>query len=404
MSNLNPFKPGAGHMPPYLAGRTDEQDRFRQLLQQEVITENLILTGLRGVGKTVLLETLKPIARDAGWLWTGSDMSESATITEERLATRLIADVSVLTAAALNVTQTHNPMGFGGKTVVETKPVGYNDLTLIYESTPGLVADKLKAVLSIVWNAVQSSTKGIVFAYDEAQILSDKAKDKEYPLSMILEVFQSLQRQGMRLMLVLTGLPTLFPKLVEARTYSERMFHVMFLSQLSEDESRAAITVPLQDPAAFIIFGESTILTILKLSGGYPYFIQFICKEIYDVALGKLASDQELKIPEEAIVSKLDSDFFAARWDRATDRERELLIVIAGIQHCDDEFTVGDIVSISKNRLSNPFSSSLANQMLVRMSDKGLIFKNRHGKYSFAVPLLSRFIRRQQVRGGAPML
>ncbi|MEO1676082.1 MAG: ATP-binding protein, partial [Pseudomonadota bacterium] len=68
----NPFKPGAGHMPPYLAGRNDEQQAFKQLLAQNVVTQNLVLTGLRGVGKTVLLETLKPIAIDQDWLWTGT--------------------------------------------------------------------------------------------------------------------------------------------------------------------------------------------------------------------------------------------------------------------------------------------------------------------------------------------
>ena len=99
MDFTNPFRPGAGHMPPYLAGRTHEQDRFRELLRQEQgVLENLVLTGLRGVGKTVLMETLKPIARQSGWLWTGADMSESATVTEERLALRLITDISVITA------------------------------------------------------------------------------------------------------------------------------------------------------------------------------------------------------------------------------------------------------------------------------------------------------------------
>ena len=397
MAITNPFKPGAGHMPPYLAGRTHEQDVFKRLLEQDVVTENLILTGLRGLGKTVLLETLRPISREKGWYWTGSDMSESASISEERLAIRLIADVSLLTTAVVNLQTRKTAIGFGNNDEVENRPVGYSDLMNIYASTPGLVSDKLKNVLTAVWNAVKSSTKGIVFAYDEAQILGDKAKDKEYPLSMILEVFQSLQRQGMRLMLVLTGLPTLFPKLVEARTYSERMFHVMFLKQLDEVESKEAITRPLRSADAEINFGISTVTTIMKLSGGYPYFIQFICKEVYDVALGKMINGEQLIIPEDAIISKLDSDFFAARWDRATDRERDLLNLIAGLPQCDDEFTVSEIASMSKTRLKKPISPSQVNQMLVKMGEKGLVFKNRHGKYSFAVPLLSRFIRRQNV-------
>src|SRR5665213_3950410 len=88
----NPFRPGAGHMPPYLAGREEEKKEFTKLLSQDVVIANLILTGLRGLGKTVLLETFKPIALAADWLWVGTDMSESMTVSEETLAVRLLAD------------------------------------------------------------------------------------------------------------------------------------------------------------------------------------------------------------------------------------------------------------------------------------------------------------------------
>ena len=94
----NPFRPGAGHRPPYLAGRRHEQQEFYKLLEQTVITDNMVITGLRGVGKTVLLEELKPAALAEGWLWVGTDMSESATISEANIAQRLITDLSVVTS------------------------------------------------------------------------------------------------------------------------------------------------------------------------------------------------------------------------------------------------------------------------------------------------------------------
>lgn len=395
----NPFKPGAGHMPPYLAGRTKEQDRFRQLLKQgDTITENLVLTGLRGVGKTVLLETLRPAARENRWLWTGADMSESATVTEEKLALRLITDVSVITSTLLQHRSVRQPIGFSRALEADSRSIGFQELMATYNETPGLVVDKLKAVLTFVWRAVAGHVNGIVFAYDEAQILSDKAKQGEFPLSMLLELFQALQRQGMKFMLVLTGLPTLFPRLVESRTYSERMFHVMFLTQLTDSESRDAIVKPTLEAGSPFRFEESTVLSIMRLSGGYPYFIQFIGREIFDVCLTKIDAGEPLTIPEEAIVSKLDNDFFAARWERATDRERELLFVSSSLPNCDDEFTVSDIVNLSQQRLEKPFSASQTNQMLARLSDKGLVFKNRHGKYLFAVPLMARFVRRQYQR------
>src|SRR3954470_19128332 len=98
-SFTNPFRPGAGHMPPYLAGRDEETAEFERLLKQTTILENLVLTGLRGVGKTVLLDTFKPLAISHGWLWVGTDLSESVSVSEEALAIRLLTDLSVVSSS-----------------------------------------------------------------------------------------------------------------------------------------------------------------------------------------------------------------------------------------------------------------------------------------------------------------
>lgn len=95
---VNPFRPGAGHMPPYLAGRDNETKQFLKLLEQKTILSNMVLTGLRGVGKTVLLDTFKPLALQRKWLWVGTDLSEAASINEDAVAQRLLTDLSVVTA------------------------------------------------------------------------------------------------------------------------------------------------------------------------------------------------------------------------------------------------------------------------------------------------------------------
>src|SRR5437660_200906 len=107
---INPFRPGAGHAPPYLAGRDSEKAVFRELLSQQVILSNLILTGLRGVGKTVLLEELKPIAIKEKWAWVGTDLSESTSVSEDTVISRLLADLSVVTS---NITLNRNSMPMG---------------------------------------------------------------------------------------------------------------------------------------------------------------------------------------------------------------------------------------------------------------------------------------------------
>jgi len=392
----NPFKPGAGHMPPYLAGREEESQEFRRLLDQDVILQNLVLTGLRGLGKTVLLETFKPVAIHAGWLWAGTDLSESTSISEENLATRLLTDLSVVTSSIVIAMERQQP-GFAPQ---RPNPITLNYATLkgLYDSTPGLVSDKLKGALEYVWDYVGAAGKrGIIFAYDEAQNLADHAPKDQYPLSLLLDVFQSLQRKGLRYMLALTGLPTLFPKLVEARTFSERMFHIVFLDPLTREETIEAIEKPTARPECPYLFSEASVNTIWEITHGYPYFVQYVCRESFDVWVQAAEAGREPpRIPAKEIIRKLDSDFFAGRWARTTDRQRELLAVIATLPNCDSEFTVQEVVEDLANQLlDKPFSSSHINQMLASLSEAGLIYKNRHGKYCFAVPLLGDFIKRQ---------
>ena len=98
----------------------------------------------------------------------------------------------------------------------------------------------------------------------------------------------------------------------------------------------------------------------------------------------------------DAIIRKLDTDFFAGRWNRATDRQRDLLWVIASLKRRDDEFTVQGIVEKSKELLDHPFSPSHVIQILAALANAGLVYRNRHGRYSFAIPLLGQFILRQR--------
>jgi hypothetical protein len=392
----NPFRPGAGHMPPYLAGRTSEQDEMKQLLKQRVILSNMVLTGLRGVGKTVLLETFKPLAQASGWLWCGTDLSEQASISEQNMATRILADVALVTSVLVYRETKQFEMGFTRTERIIHEPLTYEILTDRYNRAPGLPADKLKSVLEFVWSVLpQAAISGIVFAYDEAQTLADHAEDKQFPLSLLLDVFQSIQRKNIPFMLVLTGLPTLSMKLVEARTYSERMFHTLFLKRLGNDDAKAAILTPVADGKSPITFSDQTVQSIIDRTAGYPYFIQFFCREVFDVWISKMQRGEVPSVPTADITRKLDADFFHGRWAKATDRQRELLQVVSLLPNADQEFTVQEVVASSQDCTRKPFTSSHVSQMLSALADSGLVYKNRHGKYSLAVPLLGQFIQRQ---------
>jgi hypothetical protein len=381
-------------MPPHLAGREAERREFERLLGQTTILENALLTGLRGVGKTVLLDTFKPLAISRRWHWVGTDLSESASVTEQALAVRLLTDLSVVSSSMVWGQQ--RQAGFSD-TTTDVK-LDYATLIQIYGNTPGLVADKLKTVLEVVAEAcAREKVRGVVFAYDEAQNLADSPADGQFPLSLLLDVFQSIQKKDIPFMLALTGLPTLFPKLVEARTFAERMFRVILLDKLNRKDSRDAILKPIAHANCPVVFNEPSVETICDESGGYPYFIQFICREVYDAFIQSVkVNGTATPVPLDAITRKLDTDFFAGRWARATDRQRELLWAIANLDNADAEFTVQEIVTRSKELLSKPFTNSHVNQMLATLTTMGLIYKNRRGGYSFAVPLFHRFLLRQQ--------
>jgi len=354
---------------------------------------------LRGVGKTVLLETFKPIALRSGWLWAGTDLSESASVSEESIAIRLLADLSPLVAHVVVAETEVRGMGFAPQTTKAPVHLEFDLLRRHFATTPGLAADKLKSTLELVWASLAASTAlcGIVLAYDEAQNLGDQAATHQYPLSLLLDVFQSLQKKGLPFLLVLTGLPTLFPKLVAARTYTERMFHVATLGRLTAAECRDAILKPFQQQKWPVRFSVLAVEQIIRHSGGYPYFIQFLCREMFDCYLQRRAGgESNPAVTVAQTVRKLDSDFFAGRWNRVTDRQREFLAVVAQLPNCNDEFTVQEIVERSRTVFTKPFSASHVNQILGKLADTGLVYKNRHGRYSFAVPLLGDFIRREQ--------
>jgi hypothetical protein len=182
---------------------------------------------------------------------------------------------------------------------------------------------------------------------------------------------------------------------VEARTYSERMFHTLFLNRLQPFDGREAILRPVTDGKCPITFSDETVNLIIDKTAGYPYFIQFFCREVFDVWIAKIQRGEVPSAPIPDITRKLDADFFHGRWAKAADRQRELLQVVSLLPNADQEFTVQEVVTASKDSVVKPFTLSHVSQMLCVLAENGLVYKNRHGKYSLAVPLLAQFIQRQ---------
>ena len=175
------------------------------------------------------------------------------------------------------------------------------------------------------------------------------------------------------------------------------MFHIITLDKLTVAECREAITDPIKKGNVRVTFENSAINQIISLSGGYPYFIQFLCKEVFDSFLQQQAVGiEEPDVSMLEIVAKLDNDFYSARWNLITERQKDLLRIIACLPTANEEFTVQDIAALAKKTGIPSFTPSYVNQYLSKLSMQGLVYKNSHGKYSFAVPMLGDYINRQE--------
>ncbi len=396
----NPYRPGAGHSPPILAGREKERDHFRKLLRQEFTTENILITGLRGFGKTVLLNQMKQTAEAEDWLWVGNDLSESSALSEERLAIRILTDLSQSLAVVLAKAAGRSPNPSASQdleAIDELESNTFASLKAKYERTPGLPSDKLKTVLGRIGSLLgEAKLRGIILAYDEAQCLSDHAQQNEFPMSMLVETVGALQkRDGITpCLLVLSGLPQVFDALTASRTYTERMFHVMRLDRLSRSETEAALHTPLEDLMPPLYCPKELLNKVASMTGGYPYLIQFFGKELVAALLNNGGVINEHDFPSPDVLDRLDAGLFAARWNKTTDKQRSFLRLVANRDTpVSPDFSAAEI--LASDRVGAQFDNAQANQMLLALCERGLIYRTRHGRYAFTVPMSETMILRR---------
>lgn len=391
----NPFRPGAGHLPPVLGGRKGELDFFRRTLRQKVITENILITGLRGFGKTVLVEHLRSAAEDQFWLWAGVDLSESSSLTEERLALRIITDVAAALARAAEAERlSHSALqqaraAQADETTLDHAEV-FEHLKAIYERAPGLPSDKLKAAISKALSIIaKSKLSGLILVYDEAQCLADHAETNQFPMSMLIETVAALQKSDgvAPCLLVLSGLPGVRDSLTATRTYTERMFRVLELDRLTRTETATAIVEPVVHLSPPLHPSKGTLAKAIELSGGYPYLIQFFGKELVDGLLVNGGVLSEDNFPDPDVIERLDAGLFGARWSKTTEKQREFLRIVAMRPNHDlNDFSASEIAHVSD------FTNGQASQMLHALTDKGLVYRSRHGRYAFTVPMSEKMI------------
>lgn len=275
----NPYRPGVGLRPRILAGREAELARFDAGLRgAPKIPANVRLTGLRGVGKTVLLRELDETARKAGWATAQNELEPRHNTADQLLA--LIRGMIDEARKRVSAVERVKDAASNAAGVIGRIGVKYDDLTFSFDAGGHHEMDLARALVGVAELAERHGRRGFVLLFDEAQVLRDDPDQDDYPLSLLLAAVSAVQKEQVPVVLVVSGLPTLTGHLLKARTYSERMFRGEEIGSLRYDDARSAFVGPLNGTE--IGATEDLVLDVLREVAGYPYFIQLWGAELWD--------------------------------------------------------------------------------------------------------------------------
>lgn len=402
----NPFRPGVGKPPPYLADREQQLTRFsRYLADFPAHRRNVRVTGLRGVGKTVLLKEYRRTSRERDWVVIRRDLSprlndEAAFITA--IASDLQQALETLSAKAkLGRVATD-----AAKAISATIELATGVTLTVSAGTTGkraVLEDHLRDALFRVGTAAAASGRGVAFLYDEAHVLFDRERDEQFPLSALLGAFvqaQDFEDEDLPVMLGLGGLPSLVANLQAARSHSERLFKVEVLDNLSlglgadgMSPAASALVKALPDNSP-IHFDPDVAERVANDVNGYPYFIQWYGEALWDAAdeSGSDAVTHALYDETSASIQDgLDSEFFVGRYEEANRAEQTTLRVAASLG--GETFRVKALQQEFKSLKPNAVQQSL-----LRLVQNNLIYRVRHGEYAYTAPLFGDYLRRRHPR------
>ncbi|MGH2994807.1 MAG: ATP-binding protein [Gaiellaceae bacterium] len=394
-SGKNPFRPGVGTRPLHLAGREGPLRRFRAMLRAAPEQPaNMLLTGLRGVGKTVLLGEFERVADGEGWapaaleLQPGHNMEESLVTAVSALAQRTRENLS-------RVERIRTAVG-GAVRHAGTLGMTWQDVTVTYNPAAGEVEEDLaRSLFEVVDMAVEKGRTGFVLLLDEAQVVRDERdRGGDHPLSLLISSIVALQRRELPLGLVLCGLPTLTGNLLRARSYTERMFRGEEIGSLDEPDAREAFTEPLVESGGSVTASPMLVETVVREVEGYPYFIQLWGAELWDAAeLGEVSelTPELLTVTRPDIYRRLDVDFYEPRVSTLTPAERDVLLATAACRY--PPLVVSDLNEVIDKSPGN------VNVLLGRLVESGVLYRIRKGQYEYTAPKFRDYLTRR-VRGG----
>lgn len=381
----NPYTPNAGARPPALVGRDEELEAFEVLLdrlRRGHTEQSMLITGLRGVGKTVLLTTFERAARERGWTTVEAEITKATEFGARmaQLARRALLqlapkarwkDHAVRAAAVLKSFQvTVTPDG--------TLTTGFDVEAAEGFADSGRLDEDLTDLLVALGEAAQEHESGVVFLVDEVQFLTTPELE-----ALIAALHKTVQR-GLPITLVGAGLPQL-PRLAgEAKSYAERLFKFPSIGRLSFADAKRALVEPAERLG--VLYDDDAAASVIEFTEGYPYFLQEYGNVLWNLAETSPITAADAELARETVEAKLDGGFFRVRAERTTELELRYMRAMAELG--PDPQRAKDVAALL-DRTSEQMGPTRS-----RLIEKGLLFTPGHGLAAFTVPQFDRFMLR----------
>ncbi len=382
----NPFSPGAGSPPPELVGRDPLLEQARVLLgrvREKRSEKSLLLTGLRGVGKTVLLNEIERTAAGQGYrtiLIEAHEDKPLGALLAPNLRS-LLFELDRMAGAGDKVKRGLRVLrSFMGalKVTVADVTVGLDIEPEEGSADSGDLEIDLPNLFVALGEAAAERNSAVAIFVDEIQYLNQKE------LGALIMAMHKVQQRQLPLVLLGAGLPILPGLAGESKSYAERLFNFPEVGALSEEDTATALRAPTR--AAGVLFEPDALQEVFLLTKGYPYFLQEWGYQAWNQAPSDVISLQVVRKATPTVIARLDQNFFRVRFDRLTPSEKRYLRAVAelgpGAHRAGD---IADILGVKVTSLG---------PVRAKLIKKGMVYSPAHGDMAFTVPLFDEFMRR----------
>ena len=382
----NPYAPGAGTPPPELAGRDAIRDAAHVALERARIgrsSKSLLLVGLRGVGKTVLLEKIRQDAEADGIYTLGIESPENRSLPSLLAPQMRVALLRLSRRASAKDKAQRALAGLAG--LVSALKLKYQDIEvgLDFPPEPGLADNgdletDLQALFTVVAEAAAADNTCVAIFIDELQYVAE-----DQLAALITSLHRTAQRQ-LPIVMLGAGLPQVRGRMGKAKSYAERLFEFPEIGALTPEDARLAIAKPARREGVTI--NDAALEAVIAQTQCYPYFLQEWGKRLWDVADASPITLANVQVASQQVAAALDESFFLVRFDRLSPSEKRYVRAMA--QLGPGPHRSGDIAS----ELARPVSSLAPTRS--QLINKGMIWSPRHGDTAFTVPMFDEFMLR----------